>query len=143
MRNTTRPFLTVGDPAYEALFKWQAAGVCCQLDETGVGVAVVNTVWPKPGTSIVLPRPSPPTHSMNWGNGTMKSCRTCDTGNKHEKLSRGLAQNTVQKPPIPAIHCHFDSMPMVGQNAAMGTQRPLKTIPVACNATLTNTVKLR
>ena len=59
MRNTTRPFLMAGDPACEVLLKWQAVGVCCQLDETGVGVAVVNTVWPKPGTFDSPPPPVP------------------------------------------------------------------------------------
>ena len=43
MRKTIRPFLVAGDPAYEVLQRWQAVGVCCLLNATGTGVAVVNT----------------------------------------------------------------------------------------------------
>jgi len=46
-----------GDPAYGVLQRWQAVGVCCLLNATGTGIAVVNTTWPEPGTSNPPPVP--------------------------------------------------------------------------------------
>jgi len=56
-----RPFLISlkSDQAYEVLTKWQAVGICCELDEAGLGVAVVNHTWPEPGKWDSPPPPVP------------------------------------------------------------------------------------
>ena len=59
MRKATRPFLMAGDPAHDVLLKWQGLGICCQLDEAGAGVAVINCNWPTPGTFDNPPPPVP------------------------------------------------------------------------------------
>ena len=49
MRYSKQPFLMSGDPAYEAMKKWEVKGIYCQLDKTGKGIDIVNYTWLEPG----------------------------------------------------------------------------------------------
>ena len=64
MRTAKRSFLMAGDPAYEVLYKWLAVGICCQLDEAGLGVTVVNCTWPTPG-KFDSPSPLVPNEALD------------------------------------------------------------------------------
>jgi hypothetical protein len=57
MQKAKRTFLMAGDPAYEAMKKWEQRGICCELNTLGTVVSVVNYTWPEPGTSNSLPVP--------------------------------------------------------------------------------------